>query len=82
MTISKIDDLLATEITWQKTAGKAEWSATVGGEDCRLKMNNFPAEPLYTLSWRGESLDLDDAPKRWRMPRTIAPRAPKIRKAS
>jgi hypothetical protein len=41
----------------------------VGGEKCQLLMNDFPDEPLYTLKWRGTSLDLDDSPPSWKIPR-------------
>ena len=38
------------------------------GQKCELVMNDFPEEPLYTLSCDGETLDLDDAPPEWIIP--------------
>lgn len=56
--------LLTVEIDWKKTA-PTHWESTVGGRRCLLVMNDFPDEPLFTVSIEGESLDLDDAPTLW-----------------
>jgi hypothetical protein len=66
--ILKIEDLLLVGITWSKTSGKPDWSATVGKDFCELTMNDFPEEPLYTLHWQGHELDFDDAPHQWIIP--------------
>ena len=34
-------------------------------EECFLRMNNFPEEPLWTLFYKGESIDFDDTPPKW-----------------
>ena len=36
-------------------------------EICYLRMNNFPEEPLWTLFYKGESFDFDDAPASWKI---------------
>jgi hypothetical protein len=64
-----IDELFSAHIAWIKEAGLPRWHATYRGEKCELTMNNFPEEPLYTLRWRGESIDFDDSPLGWFIPR-------------
>ena len=64
-----IDELLNAHITWIKEVGSPRWQATHRGEKCELTMNNFPEEPLYTLKWRGESIDFDNSPLGWSIPR-------------
>lgn len=32
-----------------------------------LKMNDFPEEPMYTVSDSFESIDFDDLPKNWKI---------------
>jgi hypothetical protein len=39
------------------------------GCKCELVMNNFPEEPLYSVRCNGESLDIDDSPAGWVIPR-------------
>lgn len=62
----RVKALLARAIMWKK-AGPTRWEAKLEdtGERCSLQMNDFPEEPLYTVSTAGESLDLDDAPPHW-----------------
>lgn len=67
-----IHELLTEKITWKRT-GLSRWSAKVGGEDCQLRLNNFPDEPLYTLLWRDKSLDVEDAPPAWTFGRRPSP---------
>jgi hypothetical protein len=66
--VRTIQDLLAVPIMWLKTPEKPEWSAMVCNELCHLTMNDFPDEPLYTVTWRGQALDIDDAPPGWVIP--------------
>ena len=32
---------------------------------CYLRMNDFPDEPLWTLFYKGDSIDFDDTPSVW-----------------
>jgi hypothetical protein len=64
-----IGGLLNAHIAWIKEAGFPRWRAKYRGEKCELRMNNFPEEQLYTLKWRGESIDFDDLPPSWSVPR-------------
>ena len=34
-------------------------------DECYLRMNNFPEEPLWTLTYKTETVDFDDAPPHW-----------------
>jgi hypothetical protein len=66
----RFNDSRLTEqpIEWLKRAGEPEWYAFVGTDTCELVLGDFPAEPLYTVKWRGEVLTLDDAPRAWSIP--------------
>ncbi|MBN1959657.1 MAG: hypothetical protein JW841_01815 [Deltaproteobacteria bacterium] len=66
--ITSIADFLNLPIAWKKQADTPVWSAVVAGESCCLEMNDFPDEPLYTLTWREQSLDIDDKPDIWAIP--------------
>jgi hypothetical protein len=63
-----IKALLDARIAWTKEVGLPRWHSTHAGDKCELTMNNFPEEALYTLKWRGESVDLDDSPSNWSIP--------------
>ncbi len=63
--LQKIQDLKAIKIRWSPAKGKTSWAASVLGEQCELRMNDFPDEPLYTVSWRDERFDIDDLPAHW-----------------
>ncbi len=63
-----IEDLLHISIEWRQLAPEPRWVGQVGGEVCTLVVNDFPAEPLHTGTWRVQSLDLDDAPAGWSIP--------------
>ena len=53
-------------IAWrEEVPGGVEFFSYVNGELCQLTMNDFPDEPLYTLRWREEELDIDDPPLGW-----------------
>ncbi len=64
--IATIEQLLTTAISWNgEMAGGVEFFAYVDGDLCQLTMNDFPEEPLYTLRWHDEALNIDDAPEGW-----------------
>ena len=72
--IQSIEDLLDAKIAWIKEVGLPRWRAFCAGEKCELTMNNFPEEALYTLKWRESSLDIDDSPTSWSIPRAVTRR--------
>ena len=66
-----IKQVLDTKITWQEvTPGGIEFIAIVQGHACRLRINDFPDEPLFTLTVGSNRFDLDDAPAGWKIPRS------------
>lgn len=64
-----IRSLLDIEIAWVKETGKPRWLGHFNSEKCELTMGNFPEEALYTLVWRGGSIEFDDTPSKWTLPR-------------
>jgi hypothetical protein len=63
-------DLTAIPVTWKHT-GDAEFPYTADVQNRRytIRLNDFPAEPLYTLIAEGHELqDLEDWPGAWEMP--------------
>lgn len=63
-------DLTSLVLTWKHT-GDAEFPYTtdVNGKRYTLRLNDFPAEPMYTLISDGTELqDLEDWPGNWAMP--------------
>ncbi|MEV6850402.1 hypothetical protein [Actinoplanes sp. NPDC051411] len=74
-------DYAGEPIAWQRTAdGEFPYRASHDGVDLRLRVNDFPAEPLYTLfvDYR-PAFDLDDWPAPWLGP---APTADQLRAGS
>lgn len=65
-----LENLFRQSINWQvNEAADDAFYAYVNGERCELRMNDFPDEPLYTLTYRGQSVDFDDRPQTWTLPR-------------
>jgi hypothetical protein len=66
----KLPDLTKISVTWKHT-GDAEfpYTAEIEGRQYTIRINDFPAEPLYTLiSGDNEIQDLEDWPPAWAMP--------------
>jgi hypothetical protein len=57
-------------ITWQYTGdGERPYRAVAGGAELVVQVNDFPAEPLYTLLVNGQpGPDLEDWPAAWTRP--------------
>jgi hypothetical protein len=64
----KNKDYLSEKICWEEALNpEFPLKATHNGKKLRLRMNDFPAEPLYTLLVNDEEiLDLDDLPANWK----------------
>lgn len=60
-------DYAAREIPWRRESDPEHpFSATVDGERWSIRLNDFPAEPLYSLLIDGEAVaDFDDWPEAW-----------------
>ena len=67
--LDQLKKLFNREIIWRKAqpSGKG-FIAEVDGEKCKLRINDFPDEPLYTLIYKGIEYDFDDAPEIWKIP--------------
>lgn len=63
-------DFASEPVAWRRTNdGEFPYAASCDGVELRLRVNDFPAEPLYTLVVNGQSsLDLDDWPPSWLRP--------------
>ena len=59
--------LLATPIAWEPTGdGEHAYRARADGRTWTIRVNDFPADPLYTLLVDGEAqADLEDWPAAW-----------------
>lgn len=62
--------LLATVLRWEHIGdGELPYRAHVDGRTFVVRVNDFPAEPLYTLLVDGDPLtDLEDWPAAWVRP--------------
>jgi hypothetical protein len=69
----KTKDLLKQSLTWTET-GDAEYpyAALVEQKKLRLRINDFPAEHLYTIVGAGAEVSFDDWPTNWKRSTTAA----------
>jgi hypothetical protein len=59
----------SAEIAWQKVESESFLYYTVfGGVFMKLRLNDFPAEPVCTLILNGSEHDLEDLPRGWTLP--------------
>jgi hypothetical protein len=60
----------ATPLVWEATGdGEYPYSTKVGDRILTIRVNDFPAEPLYSLLVDGDAVeDLDDWPAAWVKP--------------
>jgi len=63
----KINELLNKALNWKPILNNVRdfFCESFDDEECILRMNNFPEEPLWTLFFYGESIDFDDTPENW-----------------
>ena len=66
------EKLRATPLVWEHTGdGEVPFTTKVGDSVLTIRVNDFPAEPLYTLLVDGDEVeDLEDWPESWRKPTT------------
>jgi hypothetical protein len=68
--VDRLEVLLARNIKWNAT-GDAEhpYRCDIDGAHYVVRVNDFPAEPLYSIVADGVTLgDIDDWPLTWRRP--------------
>ena len=67
--MGEIEQLLERRILWEESKESGVlFIAEIDGEHCTLRMNDFPDEVLYTLSYKGKDISFDDAPRLWVIP--------------
>ena len=62
--VDLMDEVLRARLEWKKT-GPGQWESVLNEKRCRLTMNDFPDEPLYTVLVDEELMDIDDVPPGW-----------------
>jgi len=63
-----LKDIQETKITWVASKDNpATFEAVFNGEQVRLRINDFPDEPLYTLFIRDEAIDIEERPRVWHL---------------
>ena len=62
-----IHDLFNESIVWTEV-GDCEFNSRVDNYECNLRINDFPDEPMYTLTYKGGAIDFDDKPSNWIVP--------------
>lgn len=67
--LKKIDRLLWKQMNWKPIIESVNEfvSDRYPKEECYLRMNNFPEEPLWTLFYKNDSIDFDDTPILWKV---------------
>jgi hypothetical protein len=65
-----LGEKLAREVTWEHTDDvDFPWSARVDGARWRVRINDFPDEPMYSLEIDGAVVgDFNDWPVQWTRP--------------
>jgi hypothetical protein len=65
--VKNINQLLKEKLKWKSDPNSKRNFITDSypKEECYLRMNNFPDEPMWTLFYQGESIDFDDELKNW-----------------
>jgi len=65
----KINRLLYEPLTWDSIDNEETKYFTIkySKDECWLQMNDFPEEPLWTLFYKGESINIEDTPIFWKI---------------
>jgi hypothetical protein len=65
-----VKELLKRKIDWQKTSDNAYmFTCMIDGQVFKLRLNDFPEEPLCTIIWDDGEQNLDDLGKEWTLPK-------------
>jgi hypothetical protein len=66
-TVAVKKNYLNEEITWKRVEdAKFPFKAVFHGEAIFVRLNDFPAEHLYTLIANGAEVNFDDWPRKWK----------------
>lgn len=65
--MTSINDILKLKLMWRPIPeSERDFSSeNFSKEECFLRINNFPEEPLWTLFYKNASIDFDDTPENW-----------------
>ena len=64
------EELRRAKVDWQKTPESPYlFEAVWNGREIRLRLNDFPDEPICTLLVGAQETQLDEFPKGWTLPR-------------
>lgn len=65
----KLNNLLKEELVWKPALETKTYYITdfYEKEECWLRINDFPEEPMWTFYFKGESIDFDETPKKWKI---------------
>jgi hypothetical protein len=68
--VTEVKDYLDVSVVWEKSADpEYPYHAEIEGEQCLIRLNDFPDEHLYTLLADGVAVaDFDDWPSNWVRP--------------
>jgi len=67
--MEELKRLFTQKIVWKRSMkSNVEFIACIDGEESTLRINDFPDEPFFTLIFKGNGYDFDDAPKLWEIP--------------
>ena len=63
-------DLVETQIDWVRSdLSPYVFETLIAGALIRLRLNDFPEENIATLMMGGNALELEEFPKKWRLPK-------------
>ena len=65
----KIDRLLWKPLVWNPADGESRRYTTskFRENECWLQLNDFPDEPMWTLFYKGDEKEIEDAPLLWKI---------------
>lgn len=64
-----VANLIGQSINWIKHPTNLRYYYIVlNGDVALLRLNNFPEEPLLTLIFGLEIIDIEDVPEKWKVP--------------
>jgi hypothetical protein len=68
--MDELKAILKQKIDWQKSdESDYIFNAIIGGKIWKLRLNDFPEEPLCTVIWGSGQQDLDDLGEHWTLPK-------------
>ncbi|MFC2156093.1 hypothetical protein ACFLRB_06365 [Acidobacteriota bacterium] len=68
--MDELKTIIKQKIDWQKSdESEYIFTAMIDGKNWKLRLNDFPEEPLCTVIWEGGLQDLDDLGEQWTLPK-------------